>query len=310
MLYIIAHVDVDGIVCHTITEMWARKSGISTKHYFVDYQNIEKGLRILCENIEEGDQILIADIGYSNYLVDIMFNQYAMIISKISWFDHHKWEEKALAKIKSIAKEVFVDEKFCASEILQRRFLPDDILAKTLASLARAHDFPEISSEDEFTNACKIQDVIMSGYPKEAIVNHLLRGEIWNVNLEKAYNNYQCLKADEIEKMDKTIEKYCLSIDGTTTSIALALAVESLEAKDVRRHLFQECNCDAVIALWPNGRIAYEVLSEKLMAISKKINNNFNGGGRGLVGGATYPSFISLDTKKSCFNHIVKVLEV
>lgn len=310
MLHVVAHIDVDGIVCHTIVEMWARKSKIVTRHYYVDYQDIGIALRTLLRVIGPEDEVLIADIGYSKDLMDLFLNQYGELASKTSWFDHHRWNEEALAKVGSVVRGLIVDEKLCASEILQKRLLPENELAKQLARLARAHDFSgKGSRQGDFDFACRVQDVITSGYPKEMIVNQLAEGIVWSANFDIAYKQYQVIKADALRRMNETVEKYCISIDGVVANVALAFALDALEAKDAKRYLLKESKCDVVIAVWSDGRIAYEIVSEKFTVISRKINDNFKGGGRGLVGGATYPQRITLEKRTQCFDEIIKALE-
>lgn len=310
MMHLVAHIDVDGIMCHSIAEIWARESGIATRHYFVDYQDIRMALRKLSMAIGSEDEVLVADIGYSKDLVDFFFNRYGELASRVSWFDHHRWDKEASAKASLTMKEFVVDERFCAAEILQRRFLPKDEAARRLALLARAHDFcDEGSGQGVFDYACRIQDVITSGYPKEVIVDYLSRGAVWPGSFDVAYKRYQEVKADAMRMMDETVERYCLSIDSVSINIVLSFAQDTLEAKDAKRHLLKENECDAVIILWPDGRIAHEVVSQKFTAVSQKINSNFRGGGRGLVGGATYPQSVSLENRKQCFDRIIEAIE-
>jgi len=310
MLHIFAHVDVDGMVCHAIAEMWARESGIATQHYYVDYQRISIALRKLSKAIGPEDEVIIADIGYSKNLVDSFLGQHGDFASKVSWFDHHRWDEEALTKVGSALRKLIVNEKLCASEILQKKLLPESEIAKQLARLARAHDFSgKGSRQGDFDFACRVQDVITSGYPKEMIVNQLAEGIVWSANFDIAYKQYQVIKADALRRMNETVEKYCISIDGVVANVALAFALDALEAKDAKRYLLKESKCDVVIAVWSDGRIAYEIVSEKFTVISRKINDNFKGGGRGLVGGATYPQRITLEKRTQCFDEIIKALE-
>lgn len=309
MLHIVAHVDVDGIVCHAIVEMWARKSGIATRHYFVNYQNIGIALGMLSEEIESGDEVLIADIGYSKDLIDSFLGRYGKLALMVSWFDHHQWDREAAERVGLAVKELTINEKLCASEIVQRRFLPESEAAKRLACLARAHDFDGEGSEKAiFDHACMIQDVIASGYPKQAIVDQLSDNILWNDSFEAAYQKYQEIRGVEIRMMDRTIERHSVLINGAVANIVLVFASGKLEAKDIKRHLFEKNQCDAVIVVWSNGRIAHEVNSERLLLISARINNIFKGGGRGLVGGATYPESVSEKNRSDCFKEIIGVV--
>jgi oligoribonuclease NrnB/cAMP/cGMP phosphodiesterase (DHH superfamily) len=305
LLHIVAHIDVDGIVCHTIAEMWARKAQIATKHCFVDYQNIEKALEEVGKSRNKKDELLIADIGYAKELVEILFKECGAFTKRISWFDHHRWDQEAFLRVDSAIKELIVDESLCASEILQKRFLPEDKLAKKLAYLARAHDFYGQGFEpDVYEQACKIQDVITSGYSKEKLVEQLSVGILWNKEFESAFKEYQEIRKEALEKMDSTATSCFAIVDNTKASILAVLVPDVLESKDVRAHLLEKYKDDIVFAIWPNGRIAYEARSEKFLIILQRINEKFNGGGRGLAGGALYPARVN----KECFDEIIKAL--
>jgi len=289
--------------------MWARRSGVITKHFFVDYQDIGNALRTLSEKIGPEDEVLIADIGYSKDLIDLFLDRCGKLAPMVSWFDHHQWDREAVEKVNSAMKELVVDESLCASEIIQKRFVPDNDLARKLASLARAHDFNgEGSEQGIFDHACKIQDVITSGYPKQAIVEQLSNGILWSDSFEVAYRQYQKVKSVATRILDDTIERHHVLINGVITDVVLAFALDNLEAKDVKRHLFEKNQCDAVIVVWSDGRIAHEVISENFIAIPEKINKNFKGGGRGLVGGATYPEAVNNENRSECFKTIIKVV--
>ncbi|MFA5013288.1 MAG: hypothetical protein WC520_01855 [Candidatus Paceibacterota bacterium] len=308
--YIMAHIDVDGLVCHSIAEIWARKSGLTVKHCFVDYQDIGIALRTLSEKIKPDDKVLIADIGFEKELIDSFLNRYGEIAKRTSWFDHHKWAEEAVVRVSSIVEELVIDESLCASEILQKRFLPEGGLAKRLAQLARAHDFYGKGFEPKiFEQACKIQDVITSGYRKETVVEQLVSDILWSKDFETAYTQYQNIRPSAITRMDNTIAKYFVVVDGIAANIAIALTSGVLESKDVRAHLLRNENgSDAIIAIWPNGKIACEVRDEKFRAILEKINKKFNGGGRGLAVGAMYPQKINEKDYRECFDKIIEAL--
>ncbi len=60
-IHIVAHgTDVDGLACHSILEIYAKKHTIKVIHYFVDYQDIDSVLENISVIIKPDDKIIIA----------------------------------------------------------------------------------------------------------------------------------------------------------------------------------------------------------------------------------------------------------
>jgi oligoribonuclease NrnB/cAMP/cGMP phosphodiesterase (DHH superfamily) len=315
MLYIVAHgVDVDGISAHALIERYARNIGIETKHYFVDYQNIILAFEEISKIILPEDSVIIADIGYSEELVKIFLNEYKDIAEKTSWFDHHRWNSDVKNIIGNAVREIIVDESRCAAEIVKDGFLSSDEFAANLACMARAHDFyGKGSAADIFGKACKIQDVITSGYDKMKIVEILSSGNLWNEGLEAVYVEYKKIRACAIENMNSAIVRYLMISKNEAVNVTAVFVSNVLESKDVRAYLMNDKKRknerDVVIAVWPSGRIAYEVRDEKDRTIIDKINRNFNGGGRGLAGGATFPRKVNEINYGKCLDEIIEAIK-
>ena len=66
---------------------------------------------------------------------------------EIFWFDHHIVDEEIKEEIKDFCKIYINDTNRCAAEIVQKYFLPDDNIAKKIASLAHDSDFKEYKYE-------------------------------------------------------------------------------------------------------------------------------------------------------------------
>jgi len=315
VIHIVAHgVDVDGLASHSILEIYAKKRGIKTIHCFVDYQDVGSVLENISRIIKSDDEVIIADIGYEKELVYSFLNRYREMAKITSWFDHHKWEDRAKEEAKKILKEVIIDESRCAAEILKERFLPDDRFVQELASIARVHDFYDFES-GIYEHARKLQDVIVSGYSKEAIVKQLSSGIFWIENFETVHKKYrEVIRPNAIAEMDSTIMKYSVvTSDNIVASVTAVFVPNILESKDIRAYLMlnedKKDERDVIIAIWSNGRIAYEGRSEKFRKILEKINENFKGGGRGLAGGATYSESVSMENYKICFDEIIKAIK-
>lgn len=316
MIHFIAHgTDVDGIISHTLFELYVEKLGINTTHYYVDYESIFNVFENLNATIQSEDKVIIADIGYSDKLI-AYFLSLKNISEKTSWFDHHEWNTDAKNRVRAIVEEIIVDENYCASEILRDRFLSNNQYAQELAYVARSHDFYGKGFEKEiYEFACKLQVVITSGFDKEAIVKRLSNGFPWNDDFESAYRKYcNVIRPMAIKKMNSTIAKYTLKVSNNIlANITMIFVPNVLESKDIRAYLMdnekRKNERDIIIAVWSNGRIAYEIREEKFRHIIEKINKKFNGGGRGFAGGGTYPNNVNDTHYKMCFDEIIEAIK-
>lgn len=314
-IHIIAHIDVDGMISHSIAEMYARKNEKRSRHYFVDYQSIIFALDQVSRAIKPNDEVIIADIGFEKELITSFLCHYTNVAEKTSWFDHHKWDDKAVKKARRIVREIIINQDLCASEILQKRYFPDNQFAKMLAYLARAHDFHGKDCEPEaYDHACKIQDVISYGYRKSTIIDQFANGIIWSDEFDTIHKRFREIWPEIISEMARTIAKHSIVLsEGITASIITVFVPSIIESKDMRSYLMdneeRKTDFDALIAVWPSGRIAYEIRDERFFPLIEKINENFKGGGRGLAGGGTYPKRVTLEDYHNCFNRIIEAIE-
>lgn len=102
--------------------------------------------------------------------------------TKIFWFDHHIVEEKIQHEIQDFCEIYINDTDKCAAEIVQAYFLPDDVTAKKIASLAHDSDFKEY----KFDISNNLQLIIEHNrgdskiQEKNRIVDLLSKGEFEN----------------------------------------------------------------------------------------------------------------------------------
>lgn len=282
IIHIVGHTDVDGLASHTILDKYYKAAGKEVKHYFVNYQNAKETISKL--EFNEGDYMVLADLGYSEETFGSLLNKFEKYFS---WYDHHDWAADALADISKLADELIVNKDLCASEIVKNKFLPEDTVANKLAELARAHDFGGKDSKKEtYDLACKLQDVITSGYDKMMVMESLSEGCFWNDEFKRAYQDYRIRRDNAIGEMKETITSFEIASE---TTVSIAAVPDALESKDVRKYLLENTKSDVVIGWWPTtGRVAYEVRDEAHVPFLKKMWQTFKGRGRDFAGGGTW----------------------
>ena len=304
MKYILTHDDADGLISHAIIYRGIGADKDVVKHLFANYRDFAE--KISSIGSEEGE-IILADIGYNKGSFEALKETVSEFNGDFSGYDHHEWPEEAKDTMKQLSKEFIVNEHLCASEIVKNAFLPEDDVAIELAKIARAHDFHKSGTKgSEYHEiACKIQDVITSGFDKSKIVEYLSGGHVWNDDFEKAFQKYKPLKDAAIGEMDQTITEYELLPDMT---VSLAYVQDMLESKDVRDYLMGNTESAVIIGLWRSGRVAYEMRDDENKPLLEKIKHVFKGGGRGLAGGGVYEGVKDSGDYKESFEKMVNLI--
>ncbi len=281
--------DVDGLVCHAILRRHATKAGKKMRHLLVDYVD-------LCSKLAElgdlkGEEIVIADLGYSK-LVGICRNKIEELArnNSVVWFDHHDWSGiKRPSHVK-----LHVDMALCASELVQKAYLPEDKIAAEMAALARAHDF---ARENEL--AWKIYDVISSGFSKPRLVELFAKGVFWNEELEEAHRKYQEVKEKGFSYLEEHSKLYRL---GEWTCL-LGYSPQSLSSTLAAGRLLRR-NTDFVICVWPNGKLSFRRNNEEVNL--REMALLFDGGGRGAAAGGTIEGEVTEDNYIKVFDLIME----
>jgi oligoribonuclease NrnB/cAMP/cGMP phosphodiesterase (DHH superfamily) len=294
-ILIIAHErDVDGLGCHGIMRRYASLNHLSIEHFFTDYANMTKVLRSVSGATEK--EIIIADLGYSDALLEILGELKKISQSnRVRWFDHHDW--KGAGELLSLPIEFNIDQTLCASELVQRSYLPRDEVAIKIASLAHNTDY---MLKDGL--AWKFYDLISSGCDKLELVKSLAKGDFWNDAFEMRYQDYQKTKAKAFASLEERSRDYKVA----GLKVTLGFSGKELSSTLAANHLLKNKG-DITVCLWKNGKLSFRRNNDRIDL--GKLARHFKGGGHAYAAGGFYPSPVDESNYVKAFEGIVKKLE-
>ncbi|MBI4146552.1 hypothetical protein HY489_04405 [Candidatus Woesearchaeota archaeon] len=168
-------------------------------------------------------------------------------------------------------------ERTSAAQLCQKRFLPQDKTAKTLAELAHQHKYWQIKDD----TAIKLADLIQSGHNPLDIITTLSRGMLTTPEFETTHKTYQAKKQTALDELMKniTVKTYLNHRFGFTLA---ATHLNSAEA--CQKILDGHAGIDVAVVLYRDGRIVFR-RRENTPDVAA-IAQIFGGGGQPYAAGA------------------------
>jgi oligoribonuclease NrnB/cAMP/cGMP phosphodiesterase (DHH superfamily) len=184
----------------------------------------------------------------------------------------------------------------CSAELTQRRFLPNDLIAKKLAELAHEVKFWQVRDE----NASKISDLIAAQYSPVELIDSLSRGAFWNDQFELFHKDYGMKKMEAFDELLKSliVKSYVKYRFGFALSSSILTTADACQ-----RVLDGHAGVDVAVVLYRDGRIGLRRRDECDVDV-KKLAELFNGGGRPFAAGARLSTQITKDNLQDVLFHL------
>jgi len=184
----------------------------------------------------------------------------------------------------------------CASELVQQRFLQNDIIARKLAELAHEVKFWQIRDE----RAAKLSDLIAAQYSPVELIDSLARGVLWNVQFEEFHKSYAERKQAAFDELigSLLIKSY------VTHQFGFALSPSILTTADAcQKVLDGHAGIDVAIVVYRDGRMGFRRRDDGEVDV-KELAKLFNGGGRPFAAGARLNVQVSKENFQEVLFHI------
>ncbi|MBI4150894.1 hypothetical protein HY492_02100 [Candidatus Woesearchaeota archaeon] len=245
----------------------------------------ERDLQHLAEQANCG--LFIADIPLTS-VPDLFIEPLSKRCSIMYWSFTQAVPNELLAQYSPFIKHVdYAERKTTATELAAFRFLPGDLVAKQLISVAQ--DIKFWQRQDE--RAAKLADLLASGFDVRAMVDALSRGVIWDDLFERSRNEYLEKKAKAYEDVLKrlTIKSYL------KYKFGFALAPSLLSTADACQYVLDKhMGVDISVALYKSGKIAFRS-REGIDLDLARIGKLFGGGGQKYASGGLFNQAISAE---------------
>ncbi len=122
---ILTHTDLDGVSAAAIfLRLTGARLGVDARLEFTEPYKLHKSLRSIARSASPGEYILISDIGANPSIFDEVVSLLRTAIergARVAWFDHHRWENAWLEKLRELGVHVFVEHDTCGAGVVARR---------------------------------------------------------------------------------------------------------------------------------------------------------------------------------------------
>ncbi|MEM4282407.1 MAG: hypothetical protein QXU88_01235 [Candidatus Woesearchaeota archaeon] len=169
----------------------------------------------------------------------------------------------------------------CATEFAYNRFLPNDLVASALMSIAS--DISLWQRRDQ--RAVKLADIIAANFDKRQLVDALSKGIFWCQEFEEFRAEYLKRKAHLLTQLKNTIvvKSYL------NKNFAFGLADKSLSPGDATQAILDSPNIDVAVVVYKDGGLTFR--RKAGCAINMKaLARLFGGGGHAHAADASIAS--------------------
>src|SRR5918999_5274436 len=239
----------------------------------------------------ESGQIVIADLGLNDELIETCRKTFSDAVLKgwkIMWVDHHPWSQQAIEAVKPFVEIVLdVSGRKCAAHLMYQTLLPGNTLAAKLASMAHTMDF---FTKDQYLTPISELIRYYQTFPDfyyrlSDLAFKSSKGILWDVEMQKDYNDYVRLR-------DKAKEQVFASIqirEAGKFKVAYIQSSPYLQSSLFSQEVFSRTNTDLVMLYSTKGKVSIR-RNNNAISCRRVAANLPEGGGHDYAAGATFKS--------------------
>ncbi|MDE2443426.1 MAG: phosphoesterase [Methanocorpusculum sp.] len=220
----------------------------------------------------KGDRLIISDLGYQKGIEDQVRKVHAAGW-KIEWYDHHKWSEEEMERVRPFVVSLTVDTSVCATGVVCASFAGGNAAAAEVARVVCDYDLwrhedPRsavlgmVTSKREFLEL--IRDKLAEGVIIDDEVSRIFAG----IERDKNACLRKCIRHARVFR-----GKYVIDV-------MRAYGYPSETAAEARREL----GCDMELLVFATGKFSLRSVAP----VSHLIARQFNGGGHPNASGGSF----------------------
>ncbi len=133
---IVTHTDLDGVAAAAIV---AGTVGEADRLTFAQPHQ----LAAVFAKIPNGSEVYVSDLGINQPILEKVAKQVKRIVDSggtVKWFDHHRWEEEWVRKLREAGAEIYVDTGTCGAGVVAKYLPANAEWVKELVSAACSVD--------------------------------------------------------------------------------------------------------------------------------------------------------------------------
>ena len=165
-----------------------------------NFQKIGNFIHSAKYHSQESGLLIIADLGLNDELMGICQDIFSDAIRngwKVIWVDHHPWSQRAIEEFNKLGELVHDPSgSKCAADLMYERFLPGNLLASSLASMAHTMDF---FTKDQYltpiSELIRYYQTFQDFYERLSdLARKSAKGVLWDVEMQLDYEQYARLR--------------------------------------------------------------------------------------------------------------------
>ncbi len=211
-LYIVTHTDLDGVASAAAA---LRVAGRDLDHATIIYAepyNIHEKLETIREYVDEGDYVIISDLGPNRDSFKPTVEAVRDMTSRgarIYWYDHHVWSDEELKMVEEAGAKIRIDKNTCATGVVAR-YMPTDIGVERdsfLEELESAVCAADLWRWDHHLapKLFRVAENRRSEDWKNILAVKLSNGILWDEELEEALRDYVAKELEGYNKVVSTV---------------------------------------------------------------------------------------------------------
>src|SRR5215218_906404 len=235
--------------------------------------------------------VVIADLGLNDDLIETCRQIFSDAVRngwKIMWVDHHPWSQQAIDAVKPLV-EIVLDASGnkCAADLMYEKFLPGNMLAAKLASMAHTVDF---FTRDQYLTPISELIRYYQTFPDfyyrlSDLAVKSARGILWDVEMQNDYTNYVHLRDEAKAQVFASMQIR----EAGRFKVAYAQSSPYLQSSLFSEEVFAKTNTDVMMLYSTKGKVSIRRNNDAISCRSIAANLS-DGGGHDYAAGATFQS--------------------
>lgn len=248
----------------------------------------------------KGDRLIISDLGYQKGIEDQIRKAHAAGW-KIEWYDHHKWTEEEMERVRPFVISLTVDTSVCATGVIYRAFAQGNSSAFEVARVVCDYDL----WKHEDPRSAVLGMVTSKREYLELVRNKLTEGIIIDDEISQIFAD---IERDKNACMQKSIRHAKIFRGKYTIAVMPAYGYPSETAAEARKEL----GCDMELLVFDTGKFSLR----SVVPVSHLIAKQFNGGGHPNASGGSFAYgwkekwMLKLFGRVSCAKEFAKTAEL
>lgn len=284
--------DLDGLYSATIGLIrYPQAMTIFLGYGLENFQKLGNFIYSATHYSPERGLIIIADLGLNDDLIETCKQIFSDAVRngwKIMWIDHHPWSQQAIDTMKPFIEMVLDSSgKKCAADLMYETFLPGNILAGKLASMAHTMDF---FTKDQYltpiSELIRYYQTFPNFYERlSELARKSANGILWDIEMQSDYNDYSRLRDEAKAQVFATMQVRPVG----RFKVAYVQSSPYLQNSLFSEEVFAKTNVDLVMFYSAKGKVSIRRNNDAISC--RDIAENLpDGGGHAYAAGATFRS--------------------